>query len=63
MNVGDTVTVRATGRRALIVAELPHDRYEVEFIPNPPGDPIDRESDPLEGEGGIYRAADLAPVE
>ena len=61
MNPGDTVVVRATGRRARIV----EDRggfYAIEYLPDPSGDPIDRDTVVSE-EPGIYRASDLERVE
>jgi hypothetical protein len=63
MQVGDTVTVRTTGRRARIVAELGHGRYQVEFAPDLLTDPIDRDTVQSEDEGGVYRADDLQPLE
>ena len=63
MEIGDTVTVRATGRRVRIVAELGQGRYEVEFLPDLMSDPIDRDTVQSEEEVGIYDAADLAPLE
>jgi hypothetical protein len=59
---GDVVIVRGTGRRAYIVAELPDGHYQVEFLPDPDEDPIDRDSPELEGESGIYEADELEPV-
>ena len=63
MQVGDTVTVRTTGRRARIVAELDRGRYQVEFAPDLMSDPIDRDTVQSEDEGGVYRADDLQPLE
>jgi hypothetical protein len=63
MQVGDTVTVRTTGRRARIVAELDRGRYQVEFAPDLLTDPIDRDTVQSEDEGGVYRADDLQPLE
>jgi hypothetical protein len=63
MQVGDTVTVRTTGRRARIVAELDRGRYQVEFAPDLMSDPIDRDTVQSEDEGGIYSADDLQPLE
>jgi hypothetical protein len=59
MQAGDAVKVKATGRRGLIVAELPEQHYQVEFLDDPPEDPIDRDSAAWEGESGIYEADDL----
>src|SRR3712207_4853417 len=36
MQVGDTVQVRTNRRRALIVGELSHERFQVEFLPDRP---------------------------
>lgn len=63
MEVGDTVTVRISGRRARIVADIGQDRYQVEFLPELMSDPIDRDTVQSGDEGGIYRADDLAPLE
>jgi hypothetical protein len=60
MQIGDTVTVRASGRRARIT----EDRggfYAIEYLPDPVSDPMDRgvaQSD----EAGLYRSEDLEPV-
>jgi hypothetical protein len=62
MEIGDTVIVRATGRRARLVAELGQERYQVEFLPDPMTDPMDRDTVQSEDEGGVYRADDLQPV-
>ena len=63
MQVGDTVQVRTSKQRALIVEELSHDRFQVEFIPDPAGDPIDRDTVQDSGFGGIYAANDLEPAD
>jgi hypothetical protein len=63
MQPGDTVRVRASGRRARIVEQLSHDRYVVEFLPDPAGDPLDRDTVQSEDEAGIYRAVDLELLE
>lgn len=63
MELGDTVTVRATGRRARIVAELSEGLYQVEYMPELMTDPLDRDTVQSEDEGGVYRAGDLAPLE
>jgi hypothetical protein len=63
MQIGDTVMVRASGRRARIVAELGRDRYQVEYLPETMSDPMDRDTAQSEDEGGIYAAGDLAPFE
>ena len=62
MQVGDTVRVRTNGRRALIVQELSRERFQVEFLPDPAGDPIDRDSVQSGDVGGIYAADDLEPI-
>ena len=55
--------VKDTGRRALITVVLPRDRYQVEFLPDPAEDPIDRDSSVSADEGGVYVQDDLAPLE
>jgi hypothetical protein len=62
MEVGDTVAVRATGRRVRIVAELSQGRYQVEFLPDLMSDPVDRDTVQSEDEVGIYSAGDLEPL-
>jgi len=57
------VIVKDTGRRALITVVLPRDRYQVEFLPDPAEDPIDRDSSVSADEGGVYVQDDLAPLE
>lgn len=59
MDVGDTVIIKDTGRRALITAKLPESRFQVEYVPDPAQDPIDRDSPMPADEGGVYRVADL----
>ena len=63
MQVGDTVRVRTNGRRAIIVEELTRERFQVEFLPEPAGDPIDREIIGDGDVGGIYAAGDLEPID
>jgi hypothetical protein len=63
MQPGDTVTVRATGRRARIVEERGGGFFAVEYLPDPSGDPIDRDTVQSEQEEGIYRASDLEPLD
>ena len=63
MELGDSVTVRATGRRARLIEALDRDHYMVEFLPDPMTDPIDRDTVQSEDEGVIYRADELEPVE
>lgn len=62
MQVGDTVQVRTSGQRALIVEALSHERSQVELLPDPAGDPIDRDTVQDGGFGGIYAADDLEPA-
>jgi hypothetical protein len=62
LEIGGAVRVRATGRRAYIVAALPEDHYQVEFLPDPDEDPIDRDSPEWQGESGIYEADELEPL-
>jgi hypothetical protein len=62
MQVGDTVIVKDTGRRALITAELPDDHFQVEFLPDPAEDPIDRDSAISADEGGVYFRTNLVPL-
>ena len=61
MQIGDTVTVRATGCRARIT----EDRggfYAIEYVPDSASDPMDRDTVRSE-EAGMYRASDLEPVD
>jgi glucose-6-phosphate 1-dehydrogenase len=62
LHVGDIVIVKDTGRRALITAELPESHYQVEYLPEPADDPIDRDSSVSADEGGVYLIDDLQPV-
>jgi hypothetical protein len=59
MDVGDTVTVHATGRRARIVSRISHERFQVEYLVDPDSDPVDRDTAQSEAEGGIYEASEL----
>ena len=59
MELGDTVTVRSSGRRARIVEQIGDDRYRVEFLPEPLDDPLDRDTPQSEDEAGIYHRDDL----
>jgi hypothetical protein len=62
MEVGDTVIIKETGQRALITAKLPESHYQVEYLPDPAEDPVDRDS-PVYGDmGGVYLVDDLEPV-
>jgi hypothetical protein len=63
VQVGDTVIVKDTGQRALITAVLPLGHYQVEFLPDPAEDPIDRDSSFTADEGGVYLQDDLTLVE
>ena len=63
VQVGDTVIVKATGRRALVAAVRPLDHYQVEFLPDLAEDPIDRDSSESADESGIYPLEALAPLE
>jgi len=63
MQIGDTAIVRVTGRHVRIVGELSHGRYDVEFLPDPASDPVDRDTVQSEDQVGIYRAEDLEPLE
>lgn len=62
MEVGDTATVRATDRHARLAATLSQERYHVEFLPDPMGDPLDRDTVQSEDEGGVDTAGELEPV-
>jgi len=62
MNIGDVVTVRATGRRARIVGERGNGFYAIEYLLDPMSDPLDRERASLD-QAGIYRASDLEAAE
>ena len=63
MNVGDTVKVKLTGRRARIIGALSRERYQVEYLPDPNSDPLDRDTVQSEQEEGIYAASDLEVLE
>jgi hypothetical protein len=63
MKPGDTVTVRATGRRARIVEERGGGFFAVEYLLDATSDPIDRDTVQSEQEEGIYRASELEVVE
>jgi hypothetical protein len=62
MNPGDTVVVRATGRRARIVEDRGNGYVMIEYLPDPSEDPIDRDTVVSE-EPGMYRVGDLERVE
>src|SRR3954451_3893275 len=61
MQIGDTVTVRVSGRRARITEER-GGVYVIEYLPDPTSDPMDRET-VQSNEAGLYRAEDLEPVD
>lgn len=62
LQIGDTVIVKESGRRARIRAVLSEHHYQVEYLPDPANDPIDRDSPILEDEGGVYFVDDLQPL-
>ena len=43
----------------VITALLPKGHYQVEYLPDPAEDPIERDSSVWEDEGGVYRGDDL----
>ena len=55
--------MRTNRRRAVIVEELSRERFQVEFLPDPAGDPIDRDTVQDSDVGGIYAAGDLEPID
>ena len=59
--VGDTVIIKDTGRRALVTV-LPESHYQVEYLPDPAEDPVERDSPMPADEGGVYLVDDLVPV-
>ena len=62
MQIGDTVRVRATSRRARIIEDLGNSRFRVLFYDAPAADALDRETPQDEDDaGGVYRAEDLEP--
>jgi len=62
MQAGDTVMIKSTGRRALITAGLPQGHFQVDYLPDPASDPIDRDSPPPVDECGVYVADELEPI-
>ena len=62
MQIGDVVIVKDTGRRALITRVLPEGHFQVEYLPDPADDPIDRDSAITADEGGVYLLDDLERV-
>ena len=63
MQPGDIVAVRATGRRARIVESRGNGYVAVQYLPDPSGDPLDRDTVQSEQEEGIYRETDVELVE
>jgi|tagenome__1003787_1003787.scaffolds.fasta_scaffold14375044_1 hypothetical protein len=63
MQPGDVVTVRLTGRRARIVEERGSGYFTVEYLPDPAGDALDRDTVQSGDEAGLYRESDLEPLE
>ena len=63
MQPGDIVAVRATGRRARIVEVRGNGYIAVEYILEPAGDALDRDTVQSEQEGGMYRESDLEIIE
>ena len=62
MQVGDTVRVRATARRAQIIEDLGQSHYRVLFYAEPAVDALDRDTPQDEDDaGGVYRTEDLEP--
>ena len=61
MEPGDIVTVRSTGRRARIIGVLRGNRFQVEFMTETIGDPIDQDTVQSEQEEGIYGGSELEP--
>ena len=60
MQVGSTVRVRATARRARIVEDLGNSRYRVLFYDEPAADALDRDTpQDADDAGGVYSAEDL----
>ena len=63
MQPGDIVAVKATGRRARIVEVRGNGYVAVEYLPDPAGDALDRDTVQSEQEEGIYRESDLDLLE
>jgi hypothetical protein len=62
MQIGDTVRVLATSRRARIIEDLGNSRFRVLFYAEPAVDALDRDTPQDEDDaGGVYRAEDLEP--
>jgi hypothetical protein len=63
MQPGDIVAVRLTGRRARIVELRGNGYFTVEYLPDPAGDALDRETVQAGDDAGLYREADLELLE
>ena len=63
MQPGDIVAVRLTGRRARIVEVRGNGYVAVEYVPDPAGDALDRDTVQSEAEAGLYRESDLELLE
>jgi hypothetical protein len=60
MQIGDSVRVRASGRRARIIEDLGNAHYRVLFYADPDQDALDHDTPQDEDDaGGVYSAADL----
>lgn len=53
--------VRATGRRAKGIGDVGPGRDQAELLPDPAGDPIDRDTVQTRESGGIYGADEREP--
>lgn len=63
MQPGDIVAVRGTGRRARIIEQRGNGYVAVEYLLDPSGDALDRDTVQSEQEAGIYRESDLELLE
>jgi hypothetical protein len=63
MQPGDIVAVRLTGRRARIVEVRGNGYLTVEYLPDPAGDALDRDTVQSGDEAGLYRESDVELVE
>jgi hypothetical protein len=63
MQPGDIVAVRGSGRHARIVETRGNGFVAVEYLPDPAGDALDRDTVQSDQEAGIYREADLELLE
>jgi len=60
MQIGDSVRVRASGRRARIIEDLGNAHYRVLFYAEPDQDALDRDTPQDEDDaGGVYTEDDL----